>query len=51
MTCSTLISYDSETPLIQLGSIMTALQSVDEKITSGGEAIEGLFQTNWRAIA
>jgi predicted NBD/HSP70 family sugar kinase len=43
--------YDSETPLIQLGSIMTALQSVDEQIASGGEAIEGLFQTNWRAIA
>jgi predicted NBD/HSP70 family sugar kinase len=43
--------YDSETPLIQLGSIMTALQSVDEQITSGGDAIEGMFQTNWRAIA
>lgn len=43
--------YDSETPLIQLGSLMTALQSVDEQITSGSEAIHGLFQTNWRAIA
>ena len=43
--------YDSETPLIQLGSIMTALQSVDDEISSGGEAIQGIFQTNWRAIA
>lgn len=43
--------FDSETPLIQLGSIMTAVQSVDEQIASGNEMIEGLFQTNWRAIA
>ena len=43
--------YDSETPLIQLGSVMTALQSVDDGISGGAEAMQGIFQTNWRALA
>ncbi len=43
--------YDSETPLIRLGSIMTALLSVDEQITGAGETIQSIVQTNWRALA
>lgn len=43
--------YDSETPLIRQGSIMTALQSVDDQISSGEESLQGILQTNWRAIA
>jgi predicted NBD/HSP70 family sugar kinase len=43
--------YDSETPLIRQGSIMTALLNVDDEISSGEESLQGILQTNWRAIA
>jgi predicted NBD/HSP70 family sugar kinase len=43
--------HDSETPLIRQGSIITALLSVDDQISSGEESLQGILQTNWRAIA
>ncbi len=43
--------HESETPLIRQGSIITALLSVDDQISSGEESLQGILQTNWRAIA
>ncbi len=43
--------YDSETPLIRLGSIMTALLSVDDQFASGSETMPPSFLTTQRVVA